>query len=170
VTAPDLPTACPVCGAYSLVPDRETSALLAVCDVLVIKALEKMGNYIIRASRERYRVMGTRPVHTAHTLWRATDDMATKALRGAWDVVPVLLDVHGCCCDVTAVQVTLMLDDYVHDLAITGQPHFLPELEYRFTSRLGLPVYDRRDRLTEALILSAQTPLKDTNRDWSVIT
>lgn len=136
----DIPTRCPVCGAYSLAPDVETSALLAVCDVLTVKALEKLGNYIIRASRERFRLIGTRPLHTAHTLWRASDDMTSKALKGAWDVVPVLLDVHGCC-DVTSVQVVEMLDQYVHDLAITGVPHTLADLEYRFTSRLGLPVF-----------------------------
>ena len=36
-----------------------------------------------------------------------------------------------------------MLDEYVHDLVITGTPHGTPELQYRFETRLGLPVYDR---------------------------
>jgi len=138
----EIPSVCPVCGAYSLAPDTTVSALLAVCDVLVVKALEKMGNYIVRASRERYRVLGLRPVYTAHTLWRTPDDLADKALKGAWDVVPALLDTHGCC-DVTSLQETEMLDQYVHDLAITGTEHSLIELQYRFTSRLGLPVYSR---------------------------
>jgi hypothetical protein len=44
---PALPSECPVCGAYSLAPESSVSTVLAVCDVLVIKALEKMGNYIL---------------------------------------------------------------------------------------------------------------------------
>jgi hypothetical protein len=130
-----------VCGAYSLAPDTDRSALLAVCDVLTIKALESMGKYIVRASRERYRLKGTRPWHVCHTLWPAEDDIVTRALRGAWDVVPAMLDAHGCC-GVTSRQVTRMLDDYVHDLVVSGTEHSVAELRYRFETRLGLPVYD----------------------------
>jgi hypothetical protein len=137
-----LPSPCPVCGAYSLAPDGQQSALLAVCDVLVIKALEKMGNYIVRADRSRFRVIAQKPVHLAHTIWQPTDDIVSRATRGAWDVVPALLDMHGCC-DVTSVQVTGMLNAYVHDLAITGTPHTLRELMYRFETQLGLPVFYR---------------------------
>lgn len=135
-----LPSACPVCGAYSLSPDGDSSALLAVCDVLVLKALETMGKWIVRIERSRHRALGTRPFYLAHTLWPPSDDIVTKALRGAWDVVPALMNGHGCC-DVTSVQVTRMLDSYVHDLVITGTAHRLPELAYRFTDSLGLPVY-----------------------------
>lgn len=140
-----LPSVCPVCGAYSLAPEGEMSALLAVCDVLVVKALEKLGNYIVRAERSRFRALGTKSPTLAHTLWPAEDALVDKALRGAWEVVPALLDVHGCC-DVTSIQVTSMLDDYVHDLAITGTAHTLVGdggLMYRFQSQLGLPVYSR---------------------------
>jgi hypothetical protein len=138
----DIPAACPVCGARSLAPEGASSALVAVCDVLVLKALEKVGNWIIRADRSRHRAFGTRPVYIAHTMWPPTDDIVTRALRGAWDVVPALLDGHGCC-DVTSVQVTSMLDSYVHDLVITGTAHDLHELAYRFEAQLGLPVYLR---------------------------
>lgn len=141
-TEDGLPSVCPVCGAYSLAPEAQQSALLAVCDVLVIKALEKMGNYIVRADRARFRQIAQKPVYLAHTIWAPTDDIVSKATRGAWDVVPALLDVHGCC-DVTSVQVTGMLNAYVHDLAITGTEHTLRELMYRFETQLGLPVYDR---------------------------
>ena len=138
----EIPTQCPVCGAYSVNPEGQSSALLAVCDVLVLKALETMGKWIVRADRSRFRALGTRPYYLAHTLWQPTDETVTKALRSAWDVVPALLDGHGCC-DVTSIQVTAMLDSYVHDLVITGTPHRLRELAYRFTDRLGLPVYLR---------------------------
>ncbi|AWN07722.1 hypothetical protein HOT31_gp051 [Microbacterium phage Hendrix] len=141
--AKEMPSVCPVCGAYSLAPEGEMSALLAVCDVLVLKALEKMGNYIVRAERSRFRSLGTRPAYVAHTLWPVPDETVDKALRGAWEVVPALLDIHGCC-DVTSIQVTKMLDEYVHDLVITGTAHSLlgpGGLMYRFKSQLGLPVY-----------------------------
>lgn len=135
-----LPSPCPVCGAYSLAPDASVSALLAVCDVLVVKALETLGKFLVRAERSRFRTKGTRPWHVCHTLFASTDALVDKATKGAWDVVPAMLDEHGCC-GVTSLQVTTMLDDYVHDLAITGTPHRLAELRYRFTDRLGLPVY-----------------------------
>jgi hypothetical protein len=127
----------------SLVPDAQTVTLVAVCDVLVVKALERVGLFILRGGRQRYDIVRARPRHVIHTVWPATDDQTAKALRGAWDVVPALLDVHGGCCDVTSIQVTAMLDDYVHDLVLTGTEHTLHGeggLEYRFATRLGLPV------------------------------
>lgn len=134
------PSPCPVCGAYSLTQDGQASALLAVCDVLVIKALETMGKWIVRAERSRFRVMGTRPWYVAHTFWQPDDHTVDKALKNAWDVVPAMLDTHGCC-GVTSRQVTVMLDSYVHDLVITGTEHTIYELAYRFVNALGLPVY-----------------------------
>lgn len=131
---------CPMCGALSITPSAQMGALLAVCDVLVVKTLEQIGKRIVRAERSRFRLKGTHPWHEAHTLWPPPEGEVAKALRGAWDVVPALLDGHGCC-EVTARQVTEMLDEYVRDLAITGMPHNLSDLEYRFTTRLGLPVY-----------------------------
>jgi hypothetical protein len=139
----NIPSVCPVCGAYSLLPEQQTVTLVAVADVLCIKALERVGQFITRASRQRYQLAQGRPMHVIHTIWQATDEQTERALRGAWDVVPVLLDIHGGCCDVTALQVTSMLDDYVHDLVVTVTPHTLHGeggLEYRFATRLGLPV------------------------------
>lgn len=154
--AQDIPGACPVCGGVTIAPATQRSTLLAVCDVLVMKALERLGNAIVRgggvsrAERPiRTRQFGLRPLHTAHTIWAPPEDVVERILRGAWDVVPPLLDVHGCC-DITAVQVVAMLDEYVRDLAITGTAHDLAELQYRFESRLGLPVYDRTPSLVEA--------------------
>lgn len=138
-----VPRACPVCGAHSLTPAGETSALLAVCDVLVVKALEKLGRRIVRAaprSAGRFRVMNGRPWHIAHTIWRPTEPEVKRALQGAWDVVPALLVNHSTQ-PVTPTQVTAMLDWYTRDLAITGTEHTFGELMYRFQDRLGLPVY-----------------------------
>lgn len=140
---PSLPSECPVCGAYSLAPEANVSILLAVCDVLVIKALERTGNYILRADRSRHWQMekAGKPHYLAHTMWQPSDGVVTKALRGAWDVVPMLLDTHGGCCEYEAGQVTSLLDGYVHDLVITGTAHDLDELAYRMKAQLGLPVY-----------------------------
>lgn len=143
-TPASVPGPCPVCGAVSLAPVQQRSTLLAVCDVLVLKALEKLGNYIVRAERARYNLMRSKPRYEAHTLWPGSDEMVAKALKGAWDVVPLLLDTHGCC-GVTGLQVTAMLNSYVHDLAITGTHHDIAELQYRFETELGLPVFDRAE-------------------------
>lgn len=136
----ELPAPCPCCGAYSLAHENQTTALLAVCDVLVMKALETMGKWILRAERKRFNQFGDRPYHDAHTVWQPEDPVVSKALRGAWDVVPALMTTHGCC-DITPVQVTEMLDSYVHDLVITGTNHHIEELAYRFNTRLGMPVH-----------------------------
>ena len=140
------PSECPVCGAYSLAPEAPSAALLAVADVLVVKTLETIGKRIVRASRSRYHEHGAAPWHTAHTRWTMDDAGVAKALTGAWDVLPVMLAAHardlddaaGCAADVRA-----MLDEYVRDLVITGHPHTLDALCYRFVTRLGLPVWTR---------------------------
>jgi len=130
---------CAVCGHPS--NHDQSTVLLAVCDVLCIKALEALGGRILRAERARYAEWGPTHRELVHTHWPApADALVAKALRGAWDVVPAMLAHHGCC-GVTADQVTKVLDDYVHDLAITGSPHTLAELHYRFETRLNLPVY-----------------------------
>lgn len=146
----DIPAQCPCCGAFNIQPDAQTSALLAVCEVLTLKALESMGKRIVRTERSRFRALGTRPYYVAHTLWQPDDETVTKALKGAWDVVPALLDVHGCC-GVTSRQVTEMLDCYVHDLCVTGTEHETSELAYRFSSRLGLSItYSQRWETADA--------------------
>ena len=113
------------------------SALLAVSDVLVVKALESMGKRLVRMDRARFRVLGDQPFPLAHTIWQADDETVAKAIKGAWDVVPVLIETHGGDCEVEASDVAVVLNEYVHDLVITGPPHCLPELSYRFASRMG---------------------------------
>lgn len=83
--------------------------------------------------------MNGKPWHLAHTLWRPDDAMTSKALAGAWDVVPAMLDNHGCC-GVTIKEVTVMLDEYVRDLLQSGTPHKLTTLRDRFETRLHLQV------------------------------
>lgn len=142
-----LSSACPVCGAFSLAPDGEVSRLLAVCDVLVIKALEMIGKRIIREERARHGQWqaALQPTHLAHTMWQLRDEEVTKALKGAWDVVPALLDQHSGCNDVSAEEVMAMLDDYVHALVITGTAHQIEGLLYCFQEKLDLPVYLKQE-------------------------
>lgn len=137
-----MPSVCPVCGALSLVPEGDRSILLAVCDVLVMKALEVMGKHIVRAERSRFNALRGRPFTEAYMIWTPTVDVVARSLDGAWDVVPPLLETHGCD-GVSASDVPAMLDDYVHDLAMTGEPHRVEYLRRLFESRLGLPIYDR---------------------------
>lgn len=134
---------CPCCGASALLTNPSQNVLLAVCSVLVVKALEHMGKWIVRSERSRFRTLGNRPFYIAHTLWQPDDVVVSKALRGAWDVVPAMLDTHGCC-GATSVKVIAMLDSYVHDLVITGTEHSIDELAYRFEQHLGLDLATER--------------------------
>lgn len=133
--------ACPVCGAYG--GDgaglAQAPALLAVCDVLVVRALELVGKQIVRAERSRHRILGTRPWHVAHTIWRPEAIMVERGLRGSWDVIPAMLDHHGCC-GVTSRQVQEMLNRYVQDLLVAGAMHNLSDLRYRMQSILDVPL------------------------------
>jgi hypothetical protein len=143
-----LPSPCPCCGTLSLPPAERWTTLFAVCDVLTIKSLEQLGKYLVRApvgdrrsaDRSRYATLGDTPFREAHTIWRAPDALVDKALRGAWDVVPAIIEAH--LFPVDACEVVETMDQYVHDLAITGTPHTQQELAYRFTSRLALPVME----------------------------
>ena len=131
--------ACPVCGAYSGSTLGQAPALLAVCDVLVVRALEAVGKRIVRAERSRYNRKGTRPWHEAHTIWTPDPSMVNKGLEGSWDVIPAMLDHHGCC-GVTSRQVQQMIDSYVRDLLVTGTAHNMTDLRYRFEQFLGIPL------------------------------
>ncbi len=135
----ELPGTCPCCGSLVLAPETQSSILVAVSEALVLKALEQLGKYLVRAERARYRELNGRPFCVAHTIWRAPDALVDKALRGTWDVVPLIIDSrvpnH-----VSPDDVICVLSEYVHDLAIVGAPYTTSELEYRFAAYLELPV------------------------------
>ena len=97
--------------------------LVTACDVLVLKALESVGKRLVRSDRARYRVLGTRPFHEAHCLWPAPDDLVSKALRSAWDVVPSL------CIHVPDIpNLTSVLDMYVKAVIAAQKPHDVNDL------------------------------------------
>lgn len=138
---------CPHCRgtvevALPSVTDLTLTTFIAVCDVLVMKALEKMGNYIVRAERRRFNELKElgEPIHLAHTIWPVSDEIVSKALKGAWDVVPLVLDTHSPY-QFDAEKAVAVLDQYVHDLVVTGSDHDLNVLAYRVRTGLGLPVF-----------------------------
>lgn len=107
--------------------DVDATALLAVVDVLVVKALEAVGKRIVRADRARFNALKGRPFHEAHVLWPTDIVTVSKATKGAWDVVPALLDNHGCP-GIESGRVVTLLDAYVSQVATHGVPHRLERL------------------------------------------
>lgn len=107
--------------------DVDATALVAVVDVLVVKALESVGKRIVRADRSRFNALRGRPFHEAHMLWPTDIITVSKATKGAWDVVPALLDNHGCP-GVESGRVVTLLDAYVSQVATHGVPHRLDRL------------------------------------------
>lgn len=107
--------------------DVDATALVAVVDVLVVKALEAVGKRIVRADRARFNALKGRPFHEAHCLWPTDIITVSKATKGAWDVVPALLDNHGCP-GVESGRVVTLLDAYVSQVATHGAPHRLDRL------------------------------------------
>lgn len=105
----------------------DATALVAVVDVLVVKALEAVGKRIVRADRARFNALKGRPFHEAHVLWPTDIVTVGKATKGAWDVVPALLDNHGCP-GVESGRVVTLLDAYVSQVATHGVPHRLDRL------------------------------------------
>lgn len=107
--------------------DVDATALVAVVDVLVVKALEAVGKRIVRADRARFSALKGHPFHEAHVLWPTDIITVSKATKGAWDVVPALLDNHGCP-GVESGRVVTLLDAYVSQVATHGAPHRLDRL------------------------------------------
>lgn len=128
---------CPMCGSLTGLMLAERSALLAVSDVLVYRALEVVGKRIVRAERRRFKLLGTSPWHVAHTLWRPDEQTVEKALNGAWDVVPVLLSAHGAS-GTTPVNVTAVLDQYVRAILTDGKEHSLELLRQFMEAGLNI--------------------------------
>lgn len=119
-------------------PDNP-DAIVAVCDVLVLRALEVTGKRIVKLDRSRFSKMGNNPWHVAHTIWQPDSHIVNKALAGAWDILPIMVEAHGCC-GIGVASTAKMLDDYTRDLLVTGRKHNLDDLRYRFESRLHVAV------------------------------
>ena len=59
-----------------------SETLIAVCDVLVVKALESVGKRLVRSDRSRFRTLSGRAFHEAHTIWTPDDAEVAKAQIG----------------------------------------------------------------------------------------
>lgn len=104
--------------------------LTAAADALVLRALELIGKRLVRVDRSRFGRMGDLAFFEAHLLWQPDSEMLDKALAGAWDVLPRLIQDHAHP-DVNPYEVRLALDRYVRDLIRTKREHTSDELRYR---------------------------------------
>lgn len=104
--------------------------LAAAADALVLRALELIGKRLVRVDRSRFSRMGDLAFFEAHLLWQPDSEMLDKALAGAWDVLPRLIQDHAHP-DVNPQEVRLTLDRYVRDLIRTKREHTSDELRYR---------------------------------------
>lgn len=107
-------------------------ALAAACDMAVLRALELVGNRVVRAERSRFGSMhrSGRPTAEAHTVWRPEPAQIDAALSGAWSVLPRLTSDHGCC-SLKEPALAQILDAYVRELVSAQQPHSFESLERR---------------------------------------
>lgn len=110
-------------------PTTAQPGLLGAADVLVVRALELVGKRIVRVERSRYRALGGRPFHEAHTVWQPDSEMLTKSLAGAWAQVPQVVRDHARD-EVDPAQVALALDRYVRDLVRARRDHSVADLAY----------------------------------------
>jgi hypothetical protein len=104
-------------------------ALIAACDVLVVRALELVGKRLVRVDRSRYARLAGRPFHEAHLLWQPDAEMLDKALAGAWTQVPQVVRDHSTS-GVEPRWVSLALDRYVRDLVRASRGHEVDHLRY----------------------------------------
>lgn len=127
---------CPCCGT---VVEATWEPLVAVADVVVLRALEVAGKRVAgrdRSLRGRLQAEGVAPWRV-HTLVRPDLPTVLRALDGAWDALPFLVDEYGCC-GATPEQVEAVLSRYARDLLLTGQEHRTSELRVRLGAYLGL--------------------------------
>lgn len=129
----------------SRLPDSVSPVVLAICDVLVRKALEKVGMYQLKADRSRFKEASGQSLASIHTLYPATDEIVVKVTRGAWDILPVLLEEHSPAGNFDYPGMAKALEAYVQDLAITGKDPDLVELTYRLEKLRSLSTLESVD-------------------------
>lgn len=110
--------------------------LLPVCDVLVLEALRTVGRFIVRYDRPRPKLWRGRPLWEAHTnpAWPVDDAVVTRALRNAWDIIPVMLGRWEDLACLDDEELLNTLDGYVRDLVVTHEPHSIELLRQRIDS------------------------------------
>jgi hypothetical protein len=98
----------------------------------VMRALELIGKRVARDGRARFGAMQRSGMDWSdvHTVWKPEPHHVEAALAGAWNVLPRMVNEHGCC-SLQERKLTLLLDGYVRELVFSMQPHKFEELERR---------------------------------------
>lgn len=94
----------------------DSKVLLAVSDLLVVKALESVGKRIVSSDRSRYseRLEAGLPFHSAHTRWAVQSDVS-KTLDASWRCAGEVLSRHGATPEQVSAVVS-SLDAYTLEL------------------------------------------------------
>jgi hypothetical protein len=111
-------------------PDAQRAALMATCDVLVYRAMERAGNRLRNLSQSRPE--GVEPADT-HIYVQPRPTQVERLLEGAWAPLPRLLEGTGYQPD----TVEKCLDAYARSL-LTGQQHHARDQMMKFVDA-GVP-------------------------------
>lgn len=115
---------------------NDVDVLHAICDVMVVKTLERVGAYIVRSPRSRRGQSAGIPQHEIHTVWADTDLRTAKAIGKSWEPFPALLARHTSGFDADLVRT--VITGYIHDLVVSGTPHNVDEMRTRLRDRAGI--------------------------------
>lgn len=117
-------------------PVEPEDILLPVCDALVLEALRRVGQWILRHERCRPAQWRGRESWEAYTNpeWVVDDLVVAKALRYAWTLIPVMLARWEDLACIPDEELMNTLDAYVHDLVVTRTPHTVEQLRLRVDS------------------------------------
>lgn len=97
------------------------SELRASCDVLVLKALEKLGKLVSRTYRSEHTRLRSAPWHLAHVATPISPRDLDKGLWGAWEIAEFVFTQH--IDKTTARELAAWLDLYTRALVQQQMPH-----------------------------------------------
>jgi hypothetical protein len=102
------------------------ASLLAACDMLVLRALERAGNRLKNRTQSKFTV----PASELHTVVASTD--ALDLLTDAWGHVPLVAERYG----FNAMALEADLEEYTAGLILSSTPHTYAALEAFMTREL----------------------------------
>jgi hypothetical protein len=106
----------PETGPPERLPDQQAASLMATCEVLVYRAMERAGNRLKNRTTSRPPGVAS---YNLHTLVNVQASQADSLLDGAWDHLSTLL--HGI--DVDPHTIEKALDAYTRNLLMTQREH-----------------------------------------------
>lgn len=113
-------------------PERQAAALLAVCDAMVVRAIERAGNRLKNKTGNNTTSIDPLSLHCSVDISAAE---ATRLLDGAWTLLPRLVTRHGFAAD----DVEHALDGYCRSLLTTSSEHDVDKM-IRYLRIAGLEV------------------------------